>query len=137
MNIGFTGTRSGMTDAQKKALSQILQEHLVIGQRCWFHHGDCIGADNEAHFVALLNRYHIAIHPPVDFRLRAFREGDILYPERDYITRNHEIVNCCDFLIAAPRGPEVLRSGTWATVRYARKVGKKVLILDKSGKIMI
>jgi len=32
-------------------------------------------------------------------------------------------------MIAAPSGPETLRSGTWSTVRYARSKAKEVYIL--------
>jgi predicted Rossmann fold nucleotide-binding protein DprA/Smf involved in DNA uptake len=53
-----------------------------------------------------------------------------------YLERNHAIVNESDFLIAAPDGPETLRSGTWATVRYARKVGKRVLVIMPNGEIL-
>lgn len=44
-----------------------------------------------------------------------------------YLWRNHQIVDATSALIAAPFGfEEELRSGTWATVRYARKLGRPV-----------
>jgi hypothetical protein len=40
--------------------------------------------------------------------------------------------------VACPRtDQEQRRSGTWATVRYARKVGKPVLIIGRDGKIKL
>lgn len=49
----------------------------------------------------------------------------------EYLDRNHAIVDECSVLIAAPRSlTEEQRSGTWATVRYARKMGRPVVILD-------
>jgi hypothetical protein len=46
-SIGFTGTRQGMTAEQKSAL-----RNLLDGGAGDFHHGDCIGADSEAHGIA-------------------------------------------------------------------------------------
>jgi hypothetical protein len=34
-----------------------------------------------------------------------------------------------------PSGPERLRSGTWATVRYARKLRKPITILWANGEV--
>ena len=44
------------------------------------------------------------------------------------------LVDACEVLLATPKGPEKLRSGTWATVRYARKVGKRIVIIEPDGK---
>jgi hypothetical protein len=39
-------------------------------------------------------------------------------------------------VIAAPMSSaEILRSGTWATIRYARKAGKPVLIIWPNGEL--
>jgi hypothetical protein len=38
-------------------------------------------------------------------------------------------------LAACPKGPEERRSGTWATVRYARKTGKPVVIFWPDGTV--
>ena len=45
---------------------------------------------------------------------------------KPYLDRNRDIVDACEVLLATPDGPERLRSGTWSTVRYARKIGKPV-----------
>jgi predicted Rossmann fold nucleotide-binding protein DprA/Smf involved in DNA uptake len=42
-------------------------------------------------------------------------------------------VNETGVLVAMPDGPEELRSGTWATVRYARKQGKDGRIIYPDG----
>ena len=47
--------------------------------------------------------------------------------------QHKQIVNVCDVLIAAPSGPEKLRSGTWSTVRYARKLHKNITIVLPDG----
>jgi len=127
MTIGFTGTRKGLTEQQKTQLTIIM--------RCLhdhdFHHGDCIGADAEAHRIAERAGKCIIIHPPVDKKYRAYCTvtlGHYVPPDK-YIARNHAIVDASDKIIACPDGPERSHSGTWATIRYAQKTGKKVMII--------
>jgi hypothetical protein len=128
MIIGFTGTRNGMTDEQKKNVG----EALVSMEPTEVHHGDCIGADAEFHDICLtlkkIMNIRIVIHPPKDEKYRAFCEGaDEIWAKREYLDRNHDIVDCSDILIGAPKGEETLRSGTWATIRYARKKNMTII----------
>lgn len=137
MHIGFTGTQEGMTPPQFRDLAYKLVGYYdnwsikSDTSELWFHHGDCKGADAQAARLAKPMGYLIHVHPPDKPNKRAFvgffDEDSIPKP---YLDRNHDIVDACDVLIAAPKGPEELRSGTWATIRYARKVGKPVIILD-------
>ena len=128
--IGFTGTQMGMTRAQSAALSDLLS-----GRAVWFHHGDCIGADAQAHDIAKARGYLLAGHPPINQSKRAHCKGfDHIYPEKDYIARNHDIVDATGELIAAPaQFKEQLRSGTWSTIRYARKAHRRVTIVHRDG----
>lgn len=133
MRIGFTGARDGMTLAQRAALVELLRSLEPSS----FAHGDCVGADAQSHDIVLaeLPLCHIHIYPPDKDEARAFKglAGGALireYPPAPYLKRNHAIVDSCDLLIAAPRtAAEQLRSGTWATIRYARKRGTKVSII--------
>lgn len=52
-----------------------------------------------------------------------------------YLARNCVIVDEADILLACPKGPEEQRSGTWATVRYARKQNKRIVIVYPDGTI--
>ena len=125
---GFTGTQIGMTVRQSAELARVLMEEKVDE----FHHGDCIGADAQAHEIAYRQGIKIVIHPPTDPRKRAYcRKHDVIVlPEKPYLVRNHDIVDASNFLIAAPKNHhEELRSGTWATIRYARKQNKRVRML--------
>lgn len=123
MIYGFTGTRKGMTPAQKQQLERLLR----AGDE--FHHGDCVGADAEAHDIAMSAGCRIVVHPSVFADLRAYKAGHFEHPPRLPLYRNEDIVAACDVLIAAPDTPgERTRSGTWATVRLAR-AGQKPLVL--------
>lgn len=124
-NIGFTGSQKGLTGEQYALIWHFLTQHQGN-----FHHGDCIGADQVAHKIAEDLKYYIIIHPPTNESKRAFCKGQETRPPKPYLQRNHEIVDSCNILIAAPKEKhEVLRSGTWATIRYARKKNVPVLIV--------
>jgi hypothetical protein len=130
MKIGFTGTQIGMSQHQKEQFVLKLLELDPIE----FHHGDCIGADAEAHDIVreFLPNVIIHIHPPIISSKRAHKSGDIIHNEAGYLERNHYIVDDTDCLIGTPKtDTEELRSGTWATIRYARKMNKLNFILER------
>jgi len=57
-------------------------------------------------------------------------ECDEVWPAKPYLERNHDIVDATDYLIFAPKTRhEQLRSGTWATYRYAKLMRKNILML--------
>ena len=138
MKLGFTGTRKGITPEQKAELIIIL-DNILIDQ---FHHGDCVGADEAAHEIALACEIrYIEIHPPKLDQHRAFCYHDkrsdltvVVHKPDEYMNRNRKIVFETDGLVATPSGPEVQRSGTWSTIRYAMKEKKPVLIIWPDGK---
>ena len=134
MSIGFTGTQLGLTGKQKATLKSILEKFLRIEHK--FRHGDCIGADAEANTIAKDLGFKTVVHPPTSARKRAFCVADQILPAKDYLGRNHDIVNCSRILIACPKeAQEITRSGTWATIRYARKVNKDIIIIYFDGTI--
>ena len=122
-HLGFTGTKMGMTDEQRVRVIWLLKEFEPKN----VHHGDCIGADAEFHELAGLRREIVRhVHPPIERKYAAnvlMRDKDILYSEKSYHKRNHDIVDACTVLLATPgQTIELLRSGTWSTVRYAKKL---------------
>lgn len=131
MIIGFTGTRVGMRVPQLQSLKYVLSMH----EESTFHHGDCKGADAEAHDVAKFFEYFIIVHPPEDPKLRAYCEGNVIRATKPYIQRNHNIVDESDILLATPRTflEERQGSGTWATIRYAFQMAKRVVIIRPDG----
>jgi hypothetical protein len=150
MHLGFTGTQVGLTQEQARRLAHVLQEVLTTHHEVIFHHGDCIGADMQAHAlfhdlaIDMQAPSGIVIHPPDNREKRAFadrvRHGSYaripitLRAEFPYLTRNQHIVDETEMLVACPQGhAEALRSGTWATARAARKAGKRVYVVYPDG----
>lgn len=134
MRIGFTGTQAGITPQQFDLLVEVLQELHEITEA---HHGDCFGADWEFSNIvdAIFGFGKIHLHPPFHTKKRAFARCDVKYDPKDYLDRNKDIVDATDVLIACPKEKkEILRSGTWSTIRYSRKQGKPIVILYPDGK---
>jgi len=128
--VGFTGTREGMTEAQKSTISAMLGEPRIT----WVHHGDCVGADAEFHKLAKDWDLWVTVHPPSDDRLRAFCQGNWVMAPLPYLDRNRNIVDASTILFAAPKETmEARKGGTWYTVRYARKIGREVMIVWPDG----
>jgi hypothetical protein len=130
VRVGFTGTRWGMTELQKQTVARV----LATFAHKEFHHGDCIGADAQAHDLARTAGYWIVGHPPTKSDKRAGCLCDELRPEKDYLTRNIDIVRESQVMVATPWGfEEEQRSGTWMTVRSARKMGRSLIIVWPNG----
>lgn len=131
MSVGFTGTQMGMTPEQSANLIEALQTLMRYSD---FHHGDCMGADAQAHEIAVSLRYRIILHPPSNSDKRAFCLADEARKPLGYLDRNTEIVKETEILIACPKEvTEQLRSGTWSTVRRARKLNRNILVLFPDG----
>jgi hypothetical protein len=126
--VGFSGTRNGMSAAQKDALEQLLYSMDIATT---IHHGDCIGADLEAHGLAVEYGYRTVAHPPENGSLRAFTLSDEVMAPLPYLVRDRAIVEATDMLIAAPEHAQDDGGGTWYTIRYALSQGKPVIIIPK------
>ena len=129
IKVGFTGTR----DLTIAHATRMVEAFSSCQGEFELHHGDCVGADEYAHTLAEILGWKIVIHPPDNSRLRANCESEHILEPLPYLQRNHAIVDATAYMIAAPRGPEVVRSGTWATVRYARKIGRRVEMIFPEG----
>lgn len=133
MHIGFTGTQHGMTEHQKQEVQKVLEFnrrslHVLIAL-----HGDCIGADAE--FDKMCHELDIPVwlYPANDVleSQRAHcKDYQKSWPGKPALQRNHDIVLNSDVMIAAPfQDHEIQRSGTWATIRYAKHDGKIIHII--------
>lgn len=134
LSIGFTGTREGTTAAQSEALINLLSK--LVTDKVWSaHHGDCCGADEEFHHLACeFECSHITAHIPDNETNRAFCASSHVKKPLPYLERNKNIVHSSDIMIACPKGSEILRSGTWSTIRYARGLKRRLFIIYEDGR---
>ena len=124
MVIGFTGTSKGMTAYQKQRVLELLQELKPDLVR----HGDCIGADTDFHLIACSLNIPTCIHPPDNDSKRSFCKSDCILPVKPYLDLNKDIVDMSSILISTPETTkEDLHSGTWFSIRYAKRAGKEVI----------
>jgi hypothetical protein len=124
LEIGFTGSRSGMGTQRQELIPVYLRRYKTAV----VHHGMCEGSDTEFHDLVRNNFEGISIvgHPPTDKSAYVYRPCDHLWTDKPYLDRNRDIVNEADIMFATPfENQEKLRSGTWATIRYAKKVIKE------------
>lgn len=138
LSIGFSGSQQGMSPRQLRAFGQIILCHLMVEYLpVEFHHGDDDGADAIAHDFAKALWFRVFIHPPDNDYHRAYckTKPEYMRPEKPFLDRNKDIVNETNVLVAAPSGEERLRSGTWATVRYARKLGRPIFMAWPDGRL--
>lgn len=142
MILGFTGTRDGMSGAQLRAVTKLVNElkpDLVV-------HGDCRGADTDFHRICINARggFTVSDRPPrikiwpSNSYTRAYNDGaDVVMPAKPPLERDMDIARECDKLIATPKEfEEVWRSGTWTTRRYAIRLGKIVYTILPDGKLI-
>lgn len=138
MIIGFTGTQLGLSTQQLDQLT-LFVEHWR-DEITEAHHGDCIGADMQFHDIIWeQTTAKIEIHPPLFSAKRAWCGTAVVgsprllwHPPVSYLKRNYAIVDACNGMLAGPYTmEEQLRSGTWATIRYARKQDKRVILLER------
>lgn len=110
-----------MTPPQLAAARQLLQYAYDRGYRV-FHHGDCVGADEELAGLAHAVGFYVVGHPCDIESKRAFFPSDETRPVKRPMARNDDITNESRWVLAAPKGrTEERRSGTWATIRRARR----------------
>lgn len=131
--IAVTGTREGMTLEQRKAFRKLLASLAVTT----FIHGDCIGADEQMHNIAMKLELDIKIRPANLPKYRAYCEGgEVIAKPEEPLSRNRKMVDQAKALIACPKDlkPE-LRSGTWSTVRYAQKTDCLYWIVYPDGSV--
>ena len=128
LKIGFTRTRKGMSRHQMRQLQRVL---YALGTATEFHHGGAIGADLDAADFAQ-QALRIVVHPCPGVVATPETVGWIWREVFPPLKRNRHIAEEADILIAAPEtDKEEQRSGTWATVRYARALGKPVVMLSR------
>lgn len=142
--LGFSGTQQGMTIQQILSLRQLL--NTFEPKPVQFHHGDCIGADQEFHNSVLLThggKAEIHMWPTNILGKRAHCDKIysykgaryVVHPVMDPLERNAVIARTCRVVIIAPKDfEENIRSGTWVTFRRAINYRKQTIIIWPDGR---
>lgn len=122
-----------MTAAQKAGVREAMGS---LGARV-LTHGDCLGADAEAHAIAVELGVRVRIRPANVAGMRAYCSGgEVVAGPEAPLVRNRRIVDDGEVLIAAPgMMQEQRRSGVWATIRYAMKQDRRIVIVWPDGQV--
>lgn len=134
MKVGFTGTQEPSGGwAQLQAFARV----LAALKPTLFVHGDCIGWDAIAamHVAQQHPSCRIVKYPSNIPGKVANAPGIEAAPPQAPLVRNWDIVKTTWVLVACPKGPEEERSGTWSTVRKARKQQKPIFIVWPDGTV--
>ena len=110
VHLGITGTRQALSESQRIWVHDTMYElreslgKVGVGLQgpgrwqagseiIYWHHGDCVGADEFSHHVAVELSWAIVIHPPHDSKYRAYCRGAyMIAEEKGYLSRNRDIV---------------------------------------------
>ena len=137
MLISFTGTRKGMTHQQINTFTKLLFE---LGAEVLIH-GDCIGADADAHVLAMGQEIEVRKRPCNLQSQRAFTDGGIIIAEPEPpLDRNvSPIPNGLRFprpmSWSGPAKPlrrkksNVIAKGNWQSSRFQRKLSSSTSCL--------
>lgn len=140
MRLAFTGTQVGMTAKQLDAMWRI---YLGLDPED-VGHGDCIGSDFQFHNKILEHRGIGGVKPGIYIwpsnleSKRAYCDfANVTYEPAPPLERNRTMVDWCLKLIACPKeSKEVMRAGTWSTVRWARRQGKVIYVVIPDGTVI-
>lgn len=135
----FTGTHRGMSAKQLERLFEVwgvLRPDIVTN-------GCCEGADRQLHGVAAAQDIATEFFPsnPEQREWAESVQGimEVVHRVEPPLKRNRSMVATGRRgLVAAPYTvAEITRSGTWATVRYARNVNRPIWIIYPNGDLEV
>ena len=142
MKLGFTATRKGCTSAQLKSAAEVLERlrPSLVNQGC------CLGGDAELTQLLVMKiadeslpECTVVGHPSTNKGMTsevALTLCDEVHQPLPPLERNGNIVANSEALLACPEtAEEVVRSGTWATIRKARKHGLPIYLILPDGTI--
>ena len=135
--LGVTGTQEGLTPAQMVRVETLLSDLRSV-EFSVMHNGKCIGADYSLACIWDKLGGKLWWHPPTitTKMVNLILTGENSDSPLPYLDRNRVIVDRSRVLIACPKEfKEQLRSGTWATIRYARKSKKAHVIVWPDGTV--
>jgi hypothetical protein len=138
MDIGFTGSRYGLTDAQGAALAAVFMvinraANWLPDQQLTLHHGACVGADAQAARLARLFGWQTVAYPSTLHEYRADTSADtVVHPPAPPLVRNREIAAHSSLVVACPRRSS---TGTWHAIRTAANLDRDVIVIDEGGRV--
>jgi hypothetical protein len=139
-NIGFTGTQKGVTAFQREQVWNILHQLTTFRG----HHGQCVGADIDFDQIARNCKGFMGmnIYPSNVFGKQGWCQidptRDVVYSPCDPLVRNNKIVGNTNLLIVCPKEDRmIMRSGTWATYRYAKGIGQHIVLILPNGAMFL
>lgn len=135
MHLGFTGTRNGMTRLQYASVEVLVR---ALPQPITAHHGDCVGADSQFHFIVRELGARIVIHPPTDETHREFcKPADEWRQACTHLARNRAIVLESHLMIATPfEMVRQARGGTWYTIDRMLRTGRPLATVFPNGTVL-
>lgn len=142
MIIGFTATRTGLSNQQLAWLVTVFEDGVRDGTIKEVHHGACVGGDAAVHAQAIENEVPIHVWPPVNPKYLAVETLTphplvTVHPRMPYLDRDRRIVGASKGLVALPKQdaqPErMLWGGTWYTVDFAERMNRPVIICYPNG----
>lgn len=141
LNLGITATRVGLTRRQKTAVISLHFTHQ-LPDHFKLRHGGCIGGDEDIHKIFReTSSVYVIVYPQnaLSDSVSTFcvNDADEIRESLPPLVRNRLLVDESSLLIACPKGGEYMRSGTWATIRYARKVHKEIWIVWPDGTLEV
>lgn len=143
LDIAVTATRRGLTSPQRECAKLNLAFHL--DQSIVLRHGMCSGGDTELHHIARElgvkpeNGHWIEGHPGHSRNGLSSHfvqtDVDLQHESLEYLARDDVMVDRCDVLWGFPGTVKPIQrgSGTWYTIRYARRIRKPLLIIYPNG----
>lgn len=139
MNVGVTATADGLARQQELVLASLLSD-LRTDDVDWLLHGCCTGGDEQLALRARRLGYLLHGLPgrglldPARSLILNDRLDPVPSTKTPELTRNRHIVAAVGVLLAGPSGfTEERRSGTWATIRYAKAARLPLIIVYPDG----
>jgi len=118
--LGFTGTREGLNEAQTSWLRAFLFENPPDQAG----HGACMGADIDFHNLVreVVPSCKIIAWPSTSNATRRECDADVVHDLMAPKKRDQLIVNFANYFVGCPHTDyEITQSGTWMTLRMARR----------------
>jgi len=141
--IGVTGSRRGFNGDQQRLITVndllIQIEINDLESPPEFHHGACVGIDEDMACIAHGLGFRVIAHPPFSSRYLskiALSVSDAVLPAKEYIDRNRDIVLSVNVLFVVPWENEPQEhGGTWNTCRYAETMNSNYVLFYPNGQV--